>query len=176
VSVEVATEGRTAQRFEALFAAHRVDVLRYVFRRVRPDVAEDVVSEVFLIAWRRQSEVPSNALPWLYGVARKVLANQRRSTDRRTGLALRAAAQGPAVHDGRAADPESAVVSSLAFAAAVSRLSDDDREVISLVAWEGLSARDIGVVLGCSAPAVAMRLQRARRRLRAHLQAEQEGN
>jgi RNA polymerase sigma-70 factor (ECF subfamily) len=161
-------------RFRALYAAHRPDVLRYVQRRIDPDLADDVVSEVFLIAWRRFDEMPSAPLPWLYGVARKVLANQRRSKDRLAQLIRRTASD--AERTGTFVDLETLVISSAAFAAAFDRLSDDDREVLALVAWEGLGARDIGQVLGCSTTAVGMRVQRARRRLRMQLKIENEEN
>ena len=77
------------ERFRALFAAHRSAVLAYARRRVDPDAAADVVAETFLVAWRRLDAVPDDALPWLYGVARKVVGNQRRAQRRSQALVER---------------------------------------------------------------------------------------
>lgn len=172
--VELMTDASSDVRFQALYAAHRADLLRYAIRRIDPDLADDIVSEVFLIAWRRFDEIPSAPLPWLYGVARKVLANQRRSRDRLARLIRRSADNAEIA--GTFDDLEASVISSATFVAAFDRLSDDDREVLALVAWEGLGAREIGQVLGCSTTAVGMRVQRARRRLRTQLKIEDEEN
>ncbi len=161
------------ERFRVLYETHRDAVYRYALRRVGPDTAPDVVAEVFLVAWRRLDEVPTRILPWLYGVARKTVANQLRATDRYARLTERVGALTPAQPAG-ASGVEAAVVASTTIAASFDRLDADDREVLTLVAWEGLSSRDASAVLGCGVPAVTMRLSRARRRLRAAL--EDEGN
>src|SRR5262249_35749234 len=70
------------QRFEAIFASHYRDVLRYALRRTDPAHAEEVANEAFLVAWRRLERVPEHALPWLYAAAAHVLANQRRASAR----------------------------------------------------------------------------------------------
>ncbi|MET9268342.1 sigma-70 family RNA polymerase sigma factor [Kribbella sp. NPDC003557] len=147
--------------FEELFARHHDDVLRYFVRRldVRADAA-DLVAETFLIAWRRMADVPGEPLPWLYGVARRVLANHRRGETRRHGLADRLR------DDLRTlpAEPETAL--ELRHAADVFRqLSRPDRELLSLVAWEGLDTAQLAAALGCSRSTAAVRLHRARRRL-----------
>ncbi len=72
--------------FDALFEAHYRDVLRYVLRRAPLASAEDVLAETFLVAWRRSEQIPDDPLPWLLGVARRVLANQRRGELRRDAL------------------------------------------------------------------------------------------
>ena len=79
-------------RFEELFREHYRAVRGYALRRAPGDLAQDAVSETFLVAWRRLDDVPADALPWLYGVARRVLANQRRSIDR-SQVAIRGVAQ-----------------------------------------------------------------------------------
>ena len=89
------------ERFESLFREHHAAVRGYALRRGPPDMAPDVVAETFLVAWRRLDDVPADPLPWLYGVARRGLANARRSADR--GLAPRA----PARHRRRGAVPRS---------------------------------------------------------------------
>ncbi|WP_238161121.1 RNA polymerase sigma factor [Kribbella antibiotica] len=147
-------------RFENLFTCHHDDVLRYFVRRldVRADAA-DLVAETFLIAWRRLDDVPAGEiLPWLYGVARRVLGNHRRGETRRHGLADRLR------DDLRTAvpDPQPAAVEA---AEAFKQLSDADREVLSLAAWEGLDATQLAAALDCSRSAASVRLHRARRRL-----------
>ena len=161
------------ERFGALYEAAYPAILRYAHRRVAPDAAADVAAEVFVVAWRRMAELPSgDALPWLYGVARRVVANQRRGADRAGGRRPRGGARGG---NGPApGDPADVVADSHSMIAAFRRLSDDDREVLGLVVWEGLGARDAAQVLGCSAAAVATRLSRARRRLQTELDKEEQ--
>jgi RNA polymerase sigma-70 factor (ECF subfamily) len=151
------------ERLEGLFRDHARDVLAYAARRTDAATAEEVVAEVFAIAWRRLDRVPSDEpLLWLYAVARRVLANQQRAARRRARLSgvlaeLTRGRAGPATEgDGGVRD-------------ALAALSEADREVLMLVAWEGLAAPEAAVVLGCSAQAVHTRLHRARRRLEAEL-------
>lgn len=125
-----------------------------------------MIAETFTTAWRRLDDIPrreEEARLWLYGVARRVLANHFRAEERRTALAarLREEAASWAVPD-RTHDP--------AYQA-FQRLSDDDRELLSLVAWEGLSGPEIAKVLGCSRGAARIRLHRARKRLAKELAA-----
>jgi len=140
-------------------------VLGYAIRRTEDrTAAEDAVSETFLIAWRRLDAVPRDALPWLLGVARKVLANQRRAAGRR-------APDGPLIPLDAVADldPRAAVADLVAdrhaFAAAFGALRPADREVLALVSWDGLSAREAAAVLECKPATFHLRLHRARRRL-----------
>lgn len=147
-------------RFEALFEAHHRALLAYAARRC-PSLtdAEDVVADVFLVAWRRLGDVPAGeeALPWLYGVARRTVANQRRSTNRRTNLQARLeqTVERPVAIATPDAEPALDVLA---------RLSDDDQELLRLVAWEELSHAEIAQVLDISVNAVAIRLHRARGR------------
>lgn len=146
-------------------------MLGYAIRRTDDRAAaEDAVSDTFLVAWRRLDAVPAEPLPWLLGVARKVLGNQRRAAGRR-------APDGPlvpleAVPD---LDPRAAiadlVVDRDAFAAAFRSLSPGDREALTLVSWDGLAPREAAVVLECSPAAFHLRLHRARRRLLKELEA-----
>jgi RNA polymerase sigma-70 factor (ECF subfamily) len=145
-------------RLEALFVRHAPAVLAYARRRTDRVSADDVLGEVFVVAWRRVADVPDDARPWLLGCARRVLANQRRGERRRAALSDRLAAVGgrPVVTlelcDG-------------ALASALARLSERDRETLLLVVWEELSSERAAVVVGCSPQAFAVRLHRARKRL-----------
>ena len=146
--------------FDALYAAHRDEVWRYLRRRTADD-HEDLTTEVFLVAWRRRSELPHEPLPWLYGVARKVLANHRRGDARRAALAERAAAH--ARED--APDLADAVGLRDDLAQALAKLNEPDRELVLLVPWEGLTIAEAAAALGCTRAAAAVRLHRARKRL-----------
>lgn len=154
------------QRFEEIYTAYYPAVATYVRRRAgSPDDIADVISETFTTAWRRLNDVPKGdgARLWLYGVARRVLANHFRAEERRTALALR-------LREEIKTWAASAAGDDLAHQA-FKRLSDDDRELLSLVAWEGLSGPEIAKVLGCSRGAARLRLHRARKRLAKELAA-----
>jgi RNA polymerase sigma-70 factor (ECF subfamily) len=151
--------------FEALFQQQYDRVLAYALCRAERDQALDAASETFLVAWRRLGDVPAEPLPWLLGVARRVLATQRRAAGRQANLAGRLAAVPPPV--GR--DPGDEVAASVAVRAALGRLGDADRELLMLLAWDGLTTRQAAESLGCSIPAVSIRLHRARRRLEREL-------
>ena len=167
---DVAADARR-RRFEALYAEHQAGVLGYVLRRTdSAHDAADVIAETFLVAWRRLDDAPTgvSARLWLFGVARRVLANHRRGERRRSQLAERlrgelAGRDVPAAPSGELAE----------LAAAFGSLADGDREVLALEAWEGLRAWEVAAVLGCSRNAARIRLHRARRRLRAAIAASQ---
>jgi len=158
------------RHFESCFRDNYGAVLAFSIRRL-PDrtAAEDAAAETFAVAWRRRELIPDEPLPWLYGIALRVAANQRRSGERRRRLgerleqeaSSRAAAPGPA----------DAMHRRDTFARAFERLSENEREVLRLVAWDGLDTREAASVLGCSAAAFRVRLHRARRRLAKHLEA-----
>jgi len=153
------------ERFRELYSAHVDAVLGYSLRRVgRPEDAGDIVSETFLVAWRRLADVPEGegARLWLYGVARRTLANHRRGEGRRTALGERLR------HDLSSTVPDHAfaVTEQETVRAALGRLADRDREILELAAWEELEPREIAEVLGISAVAVRSRLSRSRARLR----------
>ena len=159
-------------RFRRVCEAHTAAVLAYALRRTSREDAADVVAETFLVAWRRLDDVDElTALPWLYAVARRVLLSQRRATRRQQAIAERVAAAEPS------ASPEAAGGSgSRRLLDALGRLSEAEREVLMLAAWEELSGPEAARVLGCSATAYRIRLHRARRRLRERLaQAEAGG-
>ena len=153
--------------FEALYTAHRDDIWRYLRRRAASE-PEDLTTEVFLVAWRRRGELPDAPLPWLYGVARKVLANHRRGAVRRGALAARAEAHAEPF----APDPADAAGVRADLVRALAGLSERDRELVLLVAWEGLSLAEAGEALGCTRGTAAVRLHRARKRLQHALEAD----
>jgi RNA polymerase sigma-70 factor (ECF subfamily) len=155
-------EERRTRRFTELFTASYGLVLAYARRRVGADLAQDVVADTFLAAWRNIDELPPEPLPWLYRAAHFAVANQRRTLARRGRLDDRARLQAASV---TALDHSELVASDMELAAAFLGLSDADREVLRLAAWEGLSPEAIGAVVGCSAVAAKARLYRARRRL-----------
>ena len=154
------TAGGERARFESLFDQNFRAVTAYVRRRAAAGDADDVVAETFLIAWRRIDEVPADPRPWLLGVARRVLANQRRAAGRRAALAERVSRQPPAPprEEGQ---PQ--------MLCALARLTAADREILLLAAWDGLSAAEAAVTLTCSRTAAKVRLHRAKRRLEAEL-------
>ena len=146
-------------------------MLGYAIRRTDDrTAAEDAVSETFLVAWRRLDVVPTEALPWLLGVARKVIANQRRAAGRRTPDGPLVPLEAVADVDPRAAVAD-LVADREAFATAFAALSPADREVLALVSWDGLSAREAAAVLDCKPSTFHLRLHRARRRLLKELEA-----
>ncbi|WP_035855563.1 RNA polymerase sigma factor [Cryptosporangium arvum] len=154
------------ERFRRIYAAHFDALLAYAIRRVeQPEDAADVVAEAFVVVWRRRGDVPPDdeVRMWLYGVARRVLANHHRGRARRDRLGERLRQRLRAVVP---TDPGSDVPHRLVLRAALARLSALDREVLMLTFWEGLEPREIATVLGLSAPTVRARLSRARRRLR----------
>jgi RNA polymerase sigma-70 factor (ECF subfamily) len=155
--LRLADEPDPETRFEALYERHYGAVLGYVRRRAPAAVASDVVAEVFLVAWRRLDEVPNEPLPWLLGVARRTLANERRGGRRRAALL-------EILAETTGAEPPSGGLLHT-FAEAFERLGETDRELLALVAWEGLTAREAATVLGISHSACRVRLHRARRRL-----------
>jgi RNA polymerase sigma-70 factor (ECF subfamily) len=152
----------TATRFERCFTDNYAAIAAYLLRRCasRED-AEDAATEVFAVAWRRIGELPAPPEDrlWLFGVARRVLANQARGARRRERLWHRLRDRSAPV------DAEIPVRSGSGSAAiALQSLSDGDRELLALLAWEGLEVGEIAQVLGVSAPVVSRRLYRARRR------------
>ena len=129
--------------------------------------ADDIVSEVFTTAWRRRHDLrpDDSPLPWLYGIAANTIRNSRRSQHRRLRLVDRLETEPqPNPLD----DPADRDDSDLF--AALDRLSFEDRELLTLIAWEGLTHAEAGVVFDCSTNAIGIRLHRARQRLRAELE------
>jgi RNA polymerase sigma factor (sigma-70 family) len=162
-------EAQRREKFRVLYEAAYPRVLGYALRRTStPEDAADLVAETFLTAWRRFEELPpgDEAQLWLYGVAHRQLANHRRGEQRRSALSERLAGElealAPVWHD----PPPSDLT---AFVTAWQRLRAADREVLGLVAWEGLSNAELAQVMGWSRALSKLRVHRARRRLAAEL-------
>lgn len=149
------------RRYEELFNACYQPLHAFARRRLPQAEADDLVADVLTTAWRRLDDVPlDGTLPWLYGVAHRTLANHRRSGDRRRRLLRRIAVNQPFTP---------AATDSSPILEALERLDRKDQDVLRLAAWEGLAAREIALVLECTPNAAALRLSRARQRLRAEL-------
>ncbi len=147
-------------QFEQLYRAYADRVHAYALRRTTPGAADDVVAEVFLVVWRRLHQVPDEPLPWMLGVARKVLANRRRSDSRAAALRDRLADPGSR----RYTSPVSAEVDDR-VQRALAGLGERDRELLLLIAWEGLRVSEAAEVLGVRSNTLSVRLHRARQRL-----------
>ncbi|MEV4639603.1 sigma-70 family RNA polymerase sigma factor [Actinoplanes sp. NPDC049548] len=155
--------------FRELYQATYDDLLCFVERRVHLAVADDVVAEVFVTAWRRFADVPArhdDARAWLFTVAHNMLRNRHRSDNRQQSLALRILRE-PATPSAGEADGVAARVDLIR---AWQRLSPDDQQVLTLTVFEDLTGPQAARVLGISRAAFSLRLLRARRRLRHHLQ------
>lgn len=154
-----------ASRFEAMFGETHSRVFAYALRRTGDrHAAEEVTSETYLVAWRRFDAMPDERLPWLLGTARKVLANQRRSSKRRLPDGPHAPLELVEAADPGTPIPE-LIAEREAFASAFGALAPRDREVLALIAWDGLRPREAARVMGCTAAVFSLRLYRARRRL-----------
>ena len=147
-----------SRRLEALFAEHGQAVRAYALRRIDRSTADDIVSDVFVVAFRRLEEIPDDALPWLLATARRVLANHRRSARRREAVT----AELSVLHVSRWYEE---IVGEPELLSALARLRERDREVLLLVAWEDLDPASAAAALGCSRATFAVRLHRARRRI-----------
>jgi RNA polymerase sigma factor (sigma-70 family) len=155
-------ERHRQERFEALFERCHPHVRAYVLRRAPQTMVEDVVSETFLVAWRALDSVPGEPLPWLYGVARRTLANQRRGQLRSAALSarlMRTLVQPPEQEVPVSAEVEPQLRDALLA------LTVREREALLLVAWEALSPAQAASALGCSSAAFRVRLHRARAHL-----------
>jgi RNA polymerase sigma-70 factor (ECF subfamily) len=152
-----------------VYRRHAGDVLGYALRRCSADDAADVVSETFLVAWRRLDDLPEEPAvrPWLLGIARRVLANQRRGIRRRAALVERASSfLLPHLRTAPAIDINS---DAQMVNRALEALPHADQELLRLVAWEELTPIEIATVMGLSNGNVRKRLFRARKRLNAEL-------
>jgi RNA polymerase sigma-70 factor (ECF subfamily) len=155
-------------RFEEMYREYEQRLLGYALRRAPVEQAKDAVAEAFLAAWRRLDDVPAEPLPWLIGATRKTLANHRRASARQLGVAQRLGAE-PAAPSSEAQPADDAG----AIRAALTALAPNDREALTLIAWEELTPSAAARALHCSPVAFRVRLHRARRRFAAALAAQE---
>lgn len=154
---------RDSAWFDQLFAQHAVAVHRYFVRRAPRQDAEDLVAEVFVVAWRRRDNIPDDfVLPWLYKTASYVLSNHRRKPT----LTLLADYGSKSQERSRSMDPADLVVEDHDVREALAKLSARDRRVLMLHAWEGLDGEGLAKALGITRGGAAAALSRARARLR----------
>ena len=149
------TDPARRARFAEVFALVYEPVQRYVRRRGGGSDSDDIVAEALTVLWRRLDDVPADAeVPWALGIARRCLANHRRSVTRRNSLVERLVTS-----------PVDEPSTDHVLDEALAVLDPDQRELLRLWAWEGLAPREIAVVLGITANAASIRLHRARREL-----------
>ncbi|MGK5737606.1 RNA polymerase sigma factor [Micromonospora sp. URMC 103] len=159
-------EPQPDDHFTALYRAHHRQVYGYAVTRAGRQLADEVVAETFLVAWRRLPDLPrATPLPWLLAVARNIVGERYRAEERQQAVAaeLRAWITDEELS---VADVADGVAERAAVLAALARLSDDDRELLTLVAWHGLAPDQAARVLGCSTATYYVRLHRARRHLK----------
>ncbi|WP_329103279.1 sigma-70 family RNA polymerase sigma factor [Micromonospora sp. NBC_01699] len=155
--------------FTGIYADQYPHIVRYGQRRLGdPEASAELAQEVFVIAWRRRAEVPDHTLPWLYGVARRLLANHWRA--RRAAPDVLPIGDVERLWEPVSAGPE-ATVAVTDLRTALSTLTDLDQEILRLVGWEELTVSEAARVLGCTRTTAAVRLHRARGRLTAAITA-----
>jgi RNA polymerase sigma-70 factor, ECF subfamily len=170
------TDTSAIDQFTALYDEHHRSVYAYAVSRAGRQLADEVVGEVFLVVWRRLADVPRPALPWLLAVTRNVAIGQFRAAVRQQSIAaeLQAWASTGNPADG-GQDVADVVSERLSALRALTSLTEADRELLTLVAWHGLSPRDAAQVVGCSTATFFVRLHRARRRLERAMETEPAG-
>ncbi|MFJ9736647.1 RNA polymerase sigma factor [Streptomyces sp. NPDC101166] len=154
-----------AQRFRDVYEECYPRVLAYATSLVGRQVGEDITSETFTVAWRRVRDISQPPLPWLLGVARNLVRELRRRDSRQYSLAVAEAQRISSGARTDVGDVAADVTDRDAALQALASLSDADRELLTLIAWHGLSAKHAARVLGCTTATLTVRLHRARRRL-----------
>jgi len=169
--MRVVIDTEREQRMRTLVALVADPVRRYLRRRTDAATADDVFGDTLLVCWRRLDEVPVDALPWAIVVARQCLSNVRRAERRRTRLIGRIIAidPPPAAAEGSPAASSVDGIATARVTAALAGLRRNDAEILRLWAWDELTSPQLAVVLGISANAAAIRLHRAKARLKQEL-------
>ena len=155
------------RRFTAMYDAHRNQVWAYAAYMADRQRADDLVSETFVVAWRRFGEVPEPPLPWLLGVARNMVRELIRAEGRQVTLESKLRRQaGPASSSTASISQDEAVTTRVDVLRALAELRENDRELLILTGWHELTPHEAAVVVGVTPTVVRVRLHRARRRLR----------
>ncbi len=153
-------------RLASLFARYCVPLTRFAVRRVGEDAAGDVVSEVFLVAWRRRADIPADrAGPWLFAVAANVIRHEIRGSERRSNLHDRGASVPAPLDDAEA----TRLAERLLVRQTLAELSERDQEALRLAEWDQLTPHEAAIVLGITVASFKVRLHRARKRFAARL-------
>jgi RNA polymerase sigma-70 factor (ECF subfamily) len=162
------------EQFNNLYREHYAQVYAYAVSRAGRQFADEVVADTFVVAWRRFAVLPkATPLPWLLAVARNVVRERYRAEARRREIAAEMQAW-VSEEELLAADVADGVAERAAVLAVLAAMSEEDRELLTLVAWHGLSPRQAAQVVGCSTATYFVRLHRARRRLQHALDAGTE--
>jgi len=169
VPTPMAVGSQREQVFHRWWGAYHDDVVAYARRRGPSAAADDVAAATFAVLWHRIDNPPADPLPWLYAVARRQLANSRRGEARRLALVGRLSGRLRSAGADVAPDPAGTALDRAHARAALRRLRPADRELLMLVAWEGLDPSRAAAALDISEATFAVRLHRARRRLEALL-------
>jgi RNA polymerase sigma factor (sigma-70 family) len=169
---------RQPERFGEIYDRYFPDIYRYVASRLGPGEADDLTAETFIDAFRRRASFdPARGAvrAWLFGIATRLVAQHRRAEARRyRALARTPAEPDPGGHDDQVAARVSAQARREPLLRALARLSDDDRDVLLLIALGGLSYEETAAALSIPPGTVASRLSRARRKVRGVLEAPQD--
>jgi len=144
------------QRFSQIYEACYGRIHAYAARRLGSHLADDVTAETFMVAWRRVEDLPAEPLPWLYGVARRIVLRQRASFTRQEAIRVALEAELPTADSAPDGDDS--------LWQAWLQLSAGDQEVLALIAWEELSVREAAAALNCRPAVFSVRLHRARKR------------
>ncbi|WUD78226.1 sigma-70 family RNA polymerase sigma factor [Streptomyces sp. NBC_00510] len=160
-----------AQRFRDVYEECYPRVLAYATSLVGRQVGEDITSETFTVAWRRVRDIPHPALPWLLGVARNLVRELRRRDAHQYLLAAEEAQRISSGARTDTGDVAAQVTDRHDALQALASLPEADRELLTLIAWHGLSAKEAAQVLDCTTATLTVRLFRARRRLEKALDA-----
>ena len=151
----------TPEEFTSTYRQLLPQITSYLVRRVSPSDVEDIASRIFEIAWTKRSEAPKGfELPWLYRIAGFVVANHRRSQKTKESFLVlfRPRDSAPSAED--------IALSDLGLSEAWAKLTPAERQVISLSSFEGLDNADSARVLEISTNAFALRLSKAKAKLR----------
>lgn len=154
----------TPEQFTNTYRTLLPQITKYLVRRVHPTDVEDIASRIFEIAWTKRTQAPKGfELPWLYRIAGYVVANHRRREDSQARFLtmFRPNDSSPSAED--------IAVSDLALSEAWAKLTPSERQVIALSSFEGLDNSNAARVLGISTNAFALRLSKAKGKLREFL-------